>query len=157
MEIIIIAALANNNIIGSKGRIPWHSKEDFKHFKETTFGFPIIMGRKTFESIGKPLKGRKNIIITRNKNFTFEHEDVMIFGDLNSSINYCKENNFEKAYIIGGAEIYNQSLRIADKLLISHMKVETEGDTFFPEFNNDWKVINSQDFNDFVLKEYTRI
>ena len=156
MELIIIAAVANNNIIGNKGSIPWHSKEDFKHFKETTFGYPILMGRKTFESIGKPLKGRLNIIITRNKNFVFEHDDVIIFNGLKSAVDYCENNNFKKAFIIGGSEIYNQSLSFSDKLLISRMKVNVEGDTFFPNIEKDWKVIKSDDFNDFVLKEYVK-
>ena len=138
MEIIIIAAIANNNIIGKDGTIPWHSKEDFKHFKETTLGFPIIMGRKTFQSIGKPLVKRKNIIITRDKNYIYNHEDVFVFNDLINSIEFCRGENYEKVFIIGGAEIYIQALKFADRLIISHMKLETEGDTFFPEISTEW-------------------
>ncbi|MBZ0184157.1 MAG: dihydrofolate reductase [Melioribacteraceae bacterium] len=156
MEIIIIAAIANNNIIGKDGTIPWHSKEDFKHFKETTLGFPIIMGRKTFQSIGKPLVKRKNIIITRDKNYIYNHEDVFVFNDLINSIEFCRGENYEKVFIIGGAEIYIQALKFADRLIISHMKLETEGDTFFPEFENEWKVESSKDYNDFILKDWVR-
>ena len=91
MKIILIAAVAKNNVIGrSTGEMPWHSKEDFQHFKQTTFGFPIIMGRKSFESLGKPLKGRLNIVLTKNSKLKEKFEEIMIFNSLEQAYEYCE-------------------------------------------------------------------
>ena len=129
MKIIIIVAVAQNGVIGrANGEMPWHVKEDFQHFKKTTMGFPIIMGRKSFESLGKPLKGRENIVVTRNPNLKYDFDTVKIFFSLNSAIDHCKSLNKEKAFITGGGEIYRQSIHIADEMIISHMKFDAEGD-----------------------------
>ncbi len=94
MRIIIIVAVATNGVIGrANGEMPWHVKEDFQHFKKTTMGSPIIMGRKSFESLGKPLKGRENIVVTRNANLNYDFDDVKIVLSLNEAIEYCKSLN----------------------------------------------------------------
>ncbi len=93
--------------------MPWHVKEEFQHFKQTTLGSAVIMGRKTFETLGKPLKGRENIIVTRNKNFKVDFEETKIFHSLDESINYCKSKKYEKVFIIGGGNIYKQAMPIA--------------------------------------------
>ena len=115
MKKIIISAVALNGVIGrSNGEMPWHSKDEFQHFKSTTWGFPIIMGRVTFETLGKPLKGRLNIILTQRNNLNYDFDDVKIFNTLGSAYKFCKEQNYEKVFIIGGAQMYKEALISAD-------------------------------------------
>lgn len=157
MELIIIVAVAQNGVIGKEGGIPWHSKEELKHFKETTMGSPIIMGRKTFESIGKPLKGRKNIIITRNKNYNINRQDVSVYGNLQDAVNWCKTNENEKAFIIGGAQIYQEALTLTDTVLITKMKFTADGDTYFPDINeNNWDIDKIKETEEFEVYSYRR-
>lgn len=158
MRIVIISAIASNRIIGrSNGEMPWHIKEEFQHFKNVTLGSPIIMGRKTFETLGKPLKGRENIIISRNKNFKVEFEEIKIFHSIKDSINYCELKSYEKAFIIGGGEIYRQALDIADEMILSFMKFEAEGDVVFPEFESDsWQKVSTEDREQFEVVKYVR-
>lgn len=141
MKIIIISAVAKNRVIGrSNGEMPWHVKEEFQHFKNTTFGFPVIMGRKTFQTLGKPLKGRDNIIVTRDKSFKTDFDDVRIFYTLPDALKYAESLRPEKIFIIGGGEIYRQSLSLADQMIISEMNFEADGDVYFPEIDsNNWK------------------
>jgi dihydrofolate reductase len=134
LKIIIISAVAKNGVIGrTNGEMPWHVKEEFQHFKNTTFGFPIIMGRKTFETLGKPLKGRLNIILTNKKGINYPFEDIKIFNSLKEAYSYCEKEKYEKAFIIGGGEIYLQALATADEMIISYMNFEADGDVFFPK------------------------
>ena len=158
MRIIIISAIAGNRVIGkSNGEMPWHVKEEFQHFKQTTLGLPVIMGRKTFETLGKPLKGRENIIVTRNKDFKVDFEEIKIFHSIGESINYCESKNYEKAFIIGGGEIYRQVLPIADEMILSFMKFEAEGDVVFPEFEPDsWQKVSIEDRDQFEIVKYVR-
>ncbi len=158
MKIIIISAVAQNGVIGrSNGDMPWHVKEEFRHFKQTTIGFPILMGRKTFETLGKPLKGRKNIIITRDENYSCDFEEVKIVHSLNEGIEHCKITSYEKIFIIGGGEIYKQAINIADELIISYMKFNAEGEINFPEISeNDWEVDSRDDGEKFEIVKYTR-
>jgi dihydrofolate reductase len=137
--------------------MPWHEKEEFQHFKKTTLGFPVIMGRKTFETLGKPLKGRENIIVTRNKDFTVNFDETKIFHSLEDAINYCDSKNSEKAFIIGGGQIYKQAISIADEMILSFMKFEAEGEVKFPEINYEkWEQISSEDRERFEIRKYTR-
>ena len=158
MKKIIIAAVAKNNVIGKDGIMPWHSKEDLKHFKETTMSYPLIMGRKTFISMGgKPLKGRLNIILTRDTEFKKPDGEVELFSSIDAAYAYCDSNNYDKVFVIGGGEIYKDQIDNVDELQISEMKVEVEGDTFFPEINlNIWEVAEEKDFNEFKLKIYRK-
>lgn len=158
MKIIIIAAIAQNGVIGKvNGEMPWHIKEEFQHFKKTTIGSSVIMGRKTFETFGKPLKGRENIIITRNKEFKVDFDDTMIVYSLNEAISYCKSKAYEKTFIIGGGEIYKQALQLADEMILSFMKFEAEGEVTFPEIKSEeWKQISSEDREQFEIRMYVR-
>ena len=158
MKIIIIVAVAQNGVIGrANGEMPWHVKEDFQHFKKTTMGFPIIMGRKSFESLGKPLKGRENIVVTRNPNLKYDFDTVKIFFSLNSAIDHYKSLNKEKVFITGGGEIYRQSIHIADEMIISHMKFDAEGEIKFPDFNiDDWEITSKEDKEQFEIVNYSR-
>lgn len=158
MKKVIIAAVAENNVIGrTDGEMPWHSKEDFKHFKETTFGFPVIMGRITFESLGKPLKGRLNIIVTKSARLDYNFDNVLIVHSLEEAYSYCEQNNYEKIFVIGGGQIYRQALENVDELILSFMKFKAEGDIFFPEIDeNKWEIKTRDDRPEFVIITYIR-
>lgn len=158
MRIIIISALSQNGVIGkANGEMPWHDKEEFQHFKKTTLGFPVIMGRKTFETLGKPLKGRENIIVTRNKDFKVNFDETKKYHSLEEAINYCDSKNSKKAFIIGGGQIYKQAISIADEMILSFMKFEAEGEVKFPEINYEkWEQISSEDRERFEIRKYAR-
>lgn len=156
--IVIIVAIAKNGVIGkANGEMPWHIKEDFQHFKKTTMGFPIIMGRKSFESFGKPLPGRENIIVTRNTNLKYDFDGIKIFYSLQDAVDYSRSLNKEKVFITGGGEIYNQSISFADEMIISHMKFDVVGEVKFPDFNvDDWKIISRDEKVEFEIVTYLR-
>jgi dihydrofolate reductase len=139
-NIILVAARSKNNIIGNKGGLPWHLPEDLKRFKRLTVGKPIIMGRKTFESIGKPLPGRHNIVVTRAPDW--QHEGVTVAANIAEAIAAAGLNPSARAddiMIIGGGEIYAQSLAFATQLELTDVDVEIAGDTCFPHVNaNEW-------------------
>jgi len=158
LKIIIIVAVAENGVIGkANGDLPWQVNEDFRHFKNTTLGYPIVMGRKSFEALGKPLKGRENIVVTHNKKLKYDFENVWIFFSLNSAIDYCKTLNKEKIFITGGGEIYKQAISFVDEMIISHMKFEAEGEVKFPKFDiNDWEVISKDEREKFEIVTYSR-
>ena len=140
-----------------KGTIPWHSKEEFKHFKSTTIGYPILMGRNTFKSLGKPLKNRLNIIITRNPNNKYEFEELKYFSNLNDAYNFCQTEKYEQIFIIGGGEIYKTAMNDADELIISVMKFEVNGDTFFPEISQEkWEITAIKETAEFSVYYYSR-
>jgi dihydrofolate reductase len=158
LKIILIAAIAKNNVIGRiNGEMPWHIKEEFKHFKDTTMGSAIIMGRKTFETLRKPLKGRENIIITKSENFSAAFDNVKIFHSLDESIDYCGNKEYEKIFIIGGGEVYKQAIPKADELILSHLKFDAEGEIEFPEIDSqEWKIISTEDREQFEIVRYVR-
>jgi len=158
LRIIIIAAIAQNGVIGTlKGEMPWHVKEEFAHFKNTTFGFPVIMGRKTFETLGKPLKGRLNIIVTSSTNLAFKDNEAIVKHSLTEAVDYCKKGNYEKVFIIGGREIYSQTIAFADEMLLSFMKFSANGEVLFPEYNeNDWLKTEMGTFDQFSIVKFVR-
>ena len=128
--ISIIAAIGKNNELGKNNTLIWSMPADMKFFRDTTRGHTVIMGRKTFESIGKPLPNRKNIVITRDKNY--KKDGIEIVNSLNEAINLTIPN--EEVFVLGGGEIYKQAIEIADKLYITHINTEdSEADSFFPE------------------------
>jgi dihydrofolate reductase len=134
--ISIIAAVADNNVIGGNNKLLWHLSADLKRFKQLTLGHPVIMGRKTFESIGKPLPGRENVVITRNPDF--KAEGITIVRSLDEVL---KKFSGQDVFIIGGAEIYAQSMSLADKIFLTRIYHLFEGDSFFPAIDERiWKV-----------------
>lgn len=140
--------------IGINNSIPWHIKEDLEFFKKTTLNHPIIMGRKTFESIGKPLKNRKNIIITRNKNYKVEDSSVEICNDVNEVL---KRYNNQDVFVIGGKQIYLLFNNHADKLLVSRLPNSYNCDTFMNDFNySSFYISNVQEKEEFKIYEYLR-
>lgn len=158
MIISIIVAIAQNGVIGkATGEMSWHVKEEFQHFKNTTFGFPIIMGRKTFETLGKPLKGRKNIVVSKNRSYKTAYNDVVIKDSIEEAVEYCKTLNPEKIFIIGGGEIYRQAILFVDEMIITFMKFKAEGDVKFPQIDtNDWNIEKIQDHDLFEIYRYIR-
>lgn len=137
MSLSIIAAVAKNNVIGNENKLLWNIPLDMKFFRNTTNGHPIIMGRKTFLSIGRALPNRRNIVITRDENFSYP--DVEVFHSIDGIVSIFKNSN-EEAFVIGGADIYKQFMPIVDKLYITHVDEEFNGDTTFPEIENTiWK------------------
>lgn len=144
MKISLICAMSENRAIGLNNQLPWHLPADLKHFKELTMGKPIVMGRKTFESIGKALPGRKNIILTRNPDFQAENVEVL------HSVSHILEqySNEAELCIIGGAEIYTLFLPHATHLFLTIVHTKIEGDAYFPEFSEKlWRLEKQDDFS----------
>ena len=136
--IALVVATGKNNAIGKDNKLLWHLPIDLKFFKSITLGHPIIMGRTTFDSVGKPLPGRRNIVVSRNKNLIIEGCEIC--NSLEDAINLCKDN--ETIMIVGGEEIYRQSISIADRIYRTLIDVSPEADRFFPEIDkNEWKLI----------------
>ncbi len=140
MIISLIVATDENNGIGKDNQLPWHLPADLKHFKTLTTGHPIIMGRKTFESIGKALPNRRNIVISRQQKYTAEGADVV--SSLEDAFQLCKDE--DEVFIIGGAQIFEHSLILADALYLTVIHHRFDADTFFPEIDqNIWKELES--------------
>lgn len=131
MEIILIAAMAANRVIGRDNIIPWDIPGEQARFKEITMGYPMIMGRKTFQSIGRPLPGRRNIVLTGNRNF--EADGCEVVHSLDQGLAACRGE--EKVFIIGGEQLYRAALSQADTLILSVLDRNVDGDAFFPEFS----------------------
>lgn len=144
MMISIIAAVSENNVIGRKNRMPWHMPTDMKYFMDTTMGHHIIMGRKNFDSIGrKPLKGRTNVVVTRDP--AFRAEGCMVVHTLEKAIDTARSGGDSEAMIIGGGEIYRQAMPLAGRIYLTRINSAFEGDVHFPEIKpSDWKVVKSE-------------
>lgn len=139
----VIVAVASNGAIGCANKLLWHISEDLRRFKAITSGHPVVMGRKTFESIGKPLPGRTNVVITRNGNYSAP--GVSTAGSLEEAIGMFPES--EEVFIIGGAEIYSQAMPIADKFYLTVVERDYEGDTFFPQWDKtEWRETFRQEY-----------
>lgn len=143
--ISLIVAAAENNAIGKDNQLLWHLPNDLKFFKNTTWGGVVIMGRKTFESVNKPLPGRVNIVITRQKNW--QAENVLTAESIVAAIQIATEEGFKEIFIIGGGEIYKESMSMSSRIYLTRVHTNVEGDTFFPEINEqEWKMISSNKF-----------
>ncbi len=161
--ISLIVAASTNNAIGKNGQLLWHLPIDLKFFKNTTWGMPVVMGRKTFEAVNKPLPGRTNIVITRQD--TWQSEDVIVAKDINEALQKAAETNSKEIFIIGGGEIYKQSINIADKIYMTRVHADLEGDTYFPEIDRKkWSLIENIDFTPdekhvypFTIQKWERI
>jgi dihydrofolate reductase len=144
MQIALIVAVSQNNVIGRDNQLPWHLPEDLQYFKSVTMGKPILMGRKTYESIGRPLPGRTNIVITRDPNWTAVGVEVVNSLDaaMVAGEEACKEAKSDEIMVIGGAQIYRDCLPLASKLYLTQVEAEIEGDAFFPNIDfNQWQKI----------------
>ena len=137
MIISLLVAASENNVIGKDNALPWTLPNDMRYFKNQTWGMPVISGRKTYESLGKPLPGRKNIIITRNKNWDGKGTDVV--HSLNEAIDKAITFGANEVFIIGGAQIFQEAMRIATRIYITRIHHQFDGDAFFPEIDhNQW-------------------
>lgn len=145
MQIALVVAAAENNAIGKNNQLLWRLPNDTKFFKNTTWGMPVIMGRKTFESLGKPLAGRTNIVITRQTDW--KAEGAIVVHNLQEAIKAAGETDAKEAYVIGGGEIYAQSLPIAQRIYLTRVHTSIEGDAFFPAFDEkEWELLSNLDF-----------
>jgi len=141
MLISLIAAVAENGVIGRNNEMVWNLPDDFKYFKQTTSGHPIVMGRKTFESLGKPLPNRVNIVITRNADY--HPAETVVTRSLDEALDKALHTQSPETFVIGGAEIYRQAISRADRLYLTEVKGTFEGDTYFPDFNRtDWREVS---------------
>lgn len=144
--ISIIAAIGENRELGKDNKLLWHIPEDFARFKKITFGHLVIMGRKTYESIGKPLSGRTNIIITRDENY--QAENCLVVHSLNEAIEHAKTKDNAEVFVIGGGQIYKEAIGIADKLYLTIVRGKFEADTYFPDYSKFQKVVYKQEGQD---------
>ncbi|POY43962.1 type 3 dihydrofolate reductase [Avibacterium gallinarum] len=136
MTLSLIVAMTKNNVIGKDNQMPWHLPADLAWFRQNTQGKPVIMGRKTFESIGRPLPKRTNIVLSRSP---FQHEGVIWKSDFASAVDFVKD--FPEIMLIGGGELFKQYLPIADKLYLTEIQAEIDGDTFFPQIDwTEWQI-----------------
>jgi len=143
--ISLVVAVSENNMIGKNNQLLWHLPNDLKFFKNTTWGGVVIMGRKTFESVNKPLPGRTNIVITKQPDWNAEN--VIVASSISDAIQKAKNLNFKEIFIIGGGEIYKESLSIAHKIYLTRVHTSIEGDTFFPALQSEeWKLMSNKDF-----------
>lgn len=143
MQISIIVAMDNRGVIGINDRLPWKLSADLQHFKALTMGKPIIMGRKTHESIGRPLPGRENIVITRDRDY--RSVGCTILNSLEEAFRHCAMA--KEVMIMGGAELYRQTLNLATRIYLTEVHTEVPGDIFFPKFNwHEWREIKRKDF-----------
>ncbi|HNI70079.1 MAG TPA: dihydrofolate reductase [Marmoricola sp.] len=134
-RVVLVVAVADNGVIGHDGDIPWSIPEDLKHFREVTSGHTVLMGRNTFESIGRPLPNRKNVVLTRDQNWTAE--GVTVVHDLPAALAEVTQGD---AMVIGGAQIYAEALPLADQQIITEVHQSPRGDTHYPEYpNEDWQ------------------
>lgn len=136
----IIVAVAKNNVIGLNGKMPWHLPAELQYFQRTTMGKPIIMGRKTFDSIGRALPGRRNIVVTRNRNW--QHDGVEVAHSLNAAMTLV---DAVEAFVIGGATLYEEALKHATRIYLTSIDADVQGDTFFPDLPTIvWQTLSSE-------------
>ncbi len=146
--ISLIVAASSNNAIGKSNQLLWHLPIDLKFFKNTTWAMPVIMGRKTFESVGgKPLTGRTNIIVSRQADLKPEHDNVWFAVSLEDAIEQTKKLETKEIFVAGGSQIYEQAMKVASRIYLTRVHANFEADAFFPEFNaEEWKLTHNNDF-----------
>jgi dihydrofolate reductase len=145
MKLALVVAAAENNVIGKNNQLLWRLPNDMKFFKNTTWGMPVIMGRKTFESLGKPLAGRTNIVITRQENWTAPGARVV--KTLEEAVAAAADTDAKEAFIIGGGEIYALAMPLAQLIYLTRVHATLDGDTWFPAFDEQqWELLSNLDF-----------
>jgi dihydrofolate reductase len=155
MDLIIIAAMSENRVIGRNNALPWSLKADMERFKKLTLGWPCVMGRKTWESLPKrPLPGRPNIVISRSLSGAMT--GAKVFSSLKDAIGDCA--GYEKVFICGGASVYAEALPLANRIELTLIHKQYEGDVFFPEIDpSGWEITGTEDFDGFSFISYSRI
>jgi dihydrofolate reductase len=157
----VIVAVAENGVIGRAGKLPWHLPEDLRRFKRLTMGHTIIMGRRTWESIARPLPGRRMIVVSRRPGYKTGTEGVEAAGNLDDALRIASASGEEEAFVIGGAELYRESLQRAERIHLTFIHAEVEGDTYFPQVDfpfiqspYDWVLIESHKHEADAENEY---
>jgi dihydrofolate reductase len=146
MIIAHLVAADENNVIGGNNKLPWHLPNDLKYFKNRSWGLPVIMGRKTFESVNKPLPGRKNIVITSNRNWSFEGVDTAF--DLQHALDIARQTDAKEIFIIGGGEVFRQSMQIVNRIYLTRVHAAVDGDVYYPPLEaNRWQLTSTKKFN----------
>jgi len=140
-----IVAASENNVIGSKNELSWRLANDFAYFKNKTWGMPVIMGRKSFESLKKALPGRINIVVTNKTNW--QPDGIYVANSIDNAIEKAKESDAREIFIIGGGEIFKQTMDKVSRIYLTRVNARVEGDTFYPEIKKDkWKLVDEQSF-----------
>ena len=164
-SLAMIVAMARNRAIGRENALPWRISGDLQFFKRTTLGKPVVMGRKTFESIGRPLPGRQNIVITRNPDWCVDGVTVVssLEQALTVAVNTAARDGVDEVMVIGGAEIYRQAIPLAQRLYVTEVDTEVEGDAFFPALDETWQEVSrdcypasEKDEYNYCLVQYDR-
>jgi dihydrofolate reductase len=156
MIVSAIAAVSRNGVIGRKGRLPWHYPEDLARFKTLTTGHAVLMGRRTFESIGRPLPGRRNVVLTRAPAPRLP-EGVLSFNSLEAALQACAESGETELFVIGGAELYAQALPLCDRLYLTRIERDVEGDAHFPPWDPaEWVERERKAKGELVFSVYER-
>jgi dihydrofolate reductase len=155
MILSLIAALDDKRGIGRGGSLPWHLSTDLQRFKALTLGHHLIMGRKTFLSIRRPLQGRTNIVVTRQKDYL--PEGVVVAHSVKAALETAKKRGETEVFFIGGGEIFEQVLPLADRLYLTHVNTDSGADVFFPELDQSWKIILSEEIPVDEKNEYSSI
>lgn len=154
MRTVIVAAVGRNGVIGIDGRLPWSIPEDLARFKRITMGGALVMGRATFESIGRPLPGRTNIVLTRNE--VFSHEGVEVAGSLDAALEIARARD-QDAFVVGGSEVYQTALDVTDVLELTEVDAAPEGDTWFPSVDwSKWRETARESHEGFSFVTYER-
>ncbi len=144
MIISLIAAASENNVIGKNNQLPWTLPNDMRYFKNMTWGMPVIMGRKTFESMDNiPLPGRVNIVITRQK--VWKAKGAAVVNNWDDAMFVVKDSDFAEVFVIGGGEIFTESIKKANRIYMTRVHATVEGDSFFPEIDKKWKLVSNRD------------
>ncbi len=159
MTVTMLAAVARNGVIGRDGRMPWHLREDLEHFKHVTMGHVLVMGRRTYESVGRPLPGRTTVVVTRDGDWSppgGRPDGVVVATSLSSALRVAGEID-QQVYVVGGGQVYAESIASVDELLISWVDAEPEGDTFFPDVAwDDWTAVSRDPYDGWQLTRYVR-
>jgi len=163
MIVSAIFAVSENNVIGKGNELPWRIPADLQYFKKTTMGHPVIMGRKSFESIGRPLPGRHNIVLTRDPNFTAK--GISVVHSLDEALKRAAEDDAKEVFIIGGAQIYEIAFERCDRIYLTVIHTEAEGDVFLPEIDlSQWDLLSEEshgsdrkNIHDYTFRIYGRI
>ena len=159
MEVALVAAVARNGVIGADGDLPWHLPEDLAHFKRTTTGHPVVMGRRTFEAIagrlGGPLPDRTNVVLSRGDPDL--PDGVVRAGSLEAALDAARDTGADVAYVVGGGSVYAQALPLADRLVLTEVDAAPEGDVRFPDWDrDDWVEVARDERDGFAFVEYER-
>ena len=154
MRLSIIAALSSNNVIGRGNALPWRLSTDLKRFKSLTMGHHLLMGRRTWDTVGRPLPGRTTVVITRQEDFA--PEGVIVVHSLEEAIRIAEQAGDDEPFIAGGAQIYEQSMHRANRMYLTRVHAEIEGDAFFPDFDDvsEWQLVDSEHFAEDEKNEY---